>query len=262
MAEDVVSAERSPAPESLVARPARAARPTYRRRFLVAYFLLAAVLGAAAATAVLLVREPGKEEAAAWSAWRPTGDEGGYPAEIASHVASKYKLPSGKPLVKIVAQHPEVQNVAIRWVAIQGSNEISSADNAVMYILCGDGNRCAIGEGKPSVARHRALQRESLELALYTFKYAGFDSVIALLPPTPSGTSSGVLYFRQQDFEPQLDRPLATTLALPDTPRPPRVSPSELPVLRRLTLPHLFSYRFQQAQDGSVGLLLARPPTQ
>ena len=260
MAEDL--AERTPdLGRPLVSAPVTRA-PRYRSRFLLAYLALAALVGGAVGAFVVLVRQPAAEEAAAWSPWRPTGDQSEYPKEIAAYVSGKYKLASGDPMVNAIAGPPQVQDVRIRWVTVQGSSEVASTDNALMYVLCGGGNRCSIKEGKPSRGRLRALKREALELALYTFTYVdGVDSVIELLPPTPKGQSNGALFFRERDLDAELERPLQETLARPEGVKPARVEPSEVLTVERLTTPYLFTYQFQQAQDGSAVLVLARPPT-
>jgi hypothetical protein len=260
VAEDLVE-RRTDVARPLVAPPSASA-PRHRSRFLLAYAALGAVVACSVAAFVVLAHHPAAEEAAAWSPWRPTGDGSEYATEIASYVSGKYKLPSGNPIVNVIAGPPQVQNVDIRWVTIRGSSEVASTDDAVMYVLCGGGNRCSIREGKPTAARLRALKREALELALYTFTYVdGVDSVIELLPPTPKGQSSGALFFRKRDLGAELDRPLQATLARPGSVKPARVDPSEVLTVERLTTPYLFTYQFQQAQDGSAVLVLARPPT-
>src|SRR4029079_13658069 len=94
-----------------------------------------------------------------------------------------------------------------------------------MSTLGGGGGQCTIPEGTPTPERRRLLQRQSLELALYTYKYADCGTVITTLPPTevPStGTQSSgtALYFRKDDFSRELDRPLARTLLSASRARP------------------------------------------
>ena len=59
-------------------------------------------------------------------------------------------------------------------------------DSGVLFNLCGGGQNCSIREGKPTVARSLVLRRESLELALYTFRYIkNINEVVVMLPPAP-----------------------------------------------------------------------------
>ena len=61
-----------------------------------------------------------------------------------------------------------------------------SRARTVLYRLCGLGAQCAINKGKPSNERGLLLQREALELALYSFRYLdGVKNVVALMPPSP-----------------------------------------------------------------------------
>lgn len=262
MAEDLATSERPRSLEApLVEHPGGARkRGAHRRRFVLAYLALGVMLGVAAAAFVVLAERPAEKEAAAWSPWQPAREAGEYPSQIARYVGGKYKLANGNPIVNVIQQPPQVQNVAIRWVAIQGSSGVVSTNGSLMYVLCGRGRRCSIKEGKPTADRLRALKREGLELALYTFKYVdGVDSVIELLPPTASGKSTGALYFRKRDLEGELDRPLGNTLARPGAVKHARVEPSEVLTVERLTKPYLFNYEFQQAQDGSAVMVLAHP---
>jgi hypothetical protein len=254
--------------------PVRAERPSretnvYRLRFSLAYLVLAMIAGVGIGAAVLLFERPASDDGVPWSSWRPTGRESSYPRQIADYVSGRYRLPSGNPLVGILAGPPEVQDVAVRAVAIQNDPEGASddisivpTDDSVMYVLCGLGPRCSIREGTPSEERHQLLRREALELALYTFKYGDVASVIALLPPRPAESldeadTSTALFFERKDFKPELERPLHRTLRRAEPPPVAEISSLEGPTIDRLTTPHLFRYEFQQAQEGSAILILA-----
>ena len=231
MAEDVSQLEERPTTEepTLVPdRSERARRSSYRLRFGVIYILLAVVAGAGLGSFIVLASQPSPEEEAAWSTWRPEGRVNAYPAAIAEHVAQRYRLPSGKQLVGVLAGPAEVQELPLRGVMIQhdASNptkeddlEVIEVGNGVMYGLCGTGARCSISEGQPSANRARLLRREALELALYTFKYVeDIDSVIALMPTnlgspeTPDDDTASVLFLQRKDFGRQLQAPLEQTL--------------------------------------------------
>ena len=171
--------------EPLVTRPPsvhteRAANP-YRIRFGVVYLALAAVVGAAVGSfVVMLLRDPAPPSAA-WSPWRPEGQEGSYPTQIADYVEKRYRGENGRPLVGVIASRPAVQAgdsaVPVSHVVIQndlvgGEDDVRvvPTDDGIMYQLCGLGERCSIREGEPSVERHRLLRRQALELALYSLK--------------------------------------------------------------------------------------------
>jgi hypothetical protein len=274
MAEDLTREQQGALPAApsapLVQRRPRVEDHTqFRFRFGLAYLALAMIAGAGIGAAVLLFGRPDGDNGVAWSNWKPTGRESTYPSQIADYVSGRYRLPSGNPLVGILAGPPEVQNVAVRAVAIQNDPEgdtddisIVPTDESVMYVLCGLGERCSIREGTPSEARHRLLRRESLELALYTFRYGSADSVIALLPPRPTQQGeteeapSTALFFQKEDFKRELERPLRQTLLSAEPRQVAEISSLEGSTIDRLTTPRLFSYEFQQAQEGSAIIIL------
>jgi len=176
----------------------------------------------------------------------------------------------------IPQRSPTVSDLTIRNVALsQGPAEddlsfVPLSDEDVSYILCGLGQRCAISEGTPSLARARLLHREALELALYTFKYVdGAKSVVALLPPAANSENSQnpqnpqntfALFFRKRELRSILDRPLQTTLSQPRVLDPTRLGAAETQRIDRLTRRSLFQYAFQQSPDGSAFLVLRPPP--
>ena len=105
------------------------------------------------------------------------------------------------------------------------------------------------------------LHRESLELALYTFKYVdGADSVVTLLPPRAGQQPTYALFFKKSDFGDELGKPLRQTL-----PGPGPFTAEAFPIVEqaqvaRLVTPHLFQYRYTQAPDGSALLYLSPLP--
>lgn len=246
-------------------RPPREQPRFHRMRFGLAYLALAIVAGGAAGATVLLIDHPGKGPGTAWSDWTPTGKaDGGMPKEIADYVGARYRLPSGDPLVGILAGPPKVQDIDVRAVAIrpeQGTGEgieIISTEGGLMYVLCGLGEACSISEGEPTQERHRLLRREALELALYSFKYVDdVGKVIALLPPNPQAESGTAIFFQKDDFDHELKVPLSQTLSRRDPPISAELGPAEGLIVDRLTRPRLFSYQFQAAQDGSPVIVLA-----
>jgi hypothetical protein len=262
----------TPEPEHLVGPRRGNEERVHRLRFALAYLGLAVLAGAAIGAGVLLADSDTRAEHAAWSSWEPEGTDSGRPKAIADYVAERYTHADGSQLVLVFSGPPSVKtsdtDVPIRWVAIrseQGSaqdTQVVETDNSLMYVLCGLGDNCAIDKGEPTPARYRLLRREALELALYTFKYTDAKSVIALLPPVQAETGQDAapraLFFQQRDFDVELDRPLQLTLSRPDdTPSPAEIDPTESLTIDRLTRPHLFTYEYRQAQEGSAVMLLA-----
>jgi hypothetical protein len=255
-------------------RPAQA-RP-YRYRFGVAYLVMAVIAGAGVGSAYLLwEREP--EQTTRWASWQPTGDEGSYHAQIAEYIGRRYRNTSGNQLVAVIASTPQIQTqqgtVPVEWVAFQKQTrsgdrdfDVASVGDSVMYTLCGGGERCSIAEGTPSAQRLTMLRRESLELALYSFKHLdGLDSVVVLIPPNlgnpddPEDDTQTAVFFQKGELQRELNRPLAQTLAVG---RPTRVATRQMnPVdqltVDRLTWPRLFLYDFQIAPSGAWGMVLA-----
>ena len=274
MAEDVSAVA---APESpLVERPARherARRSGYRFRFALAYVLLAAVVGAAVGAFVVLATRPGPPDAAAWSAWRPQGSGEAMAKQIADHVSTRYRLPSGNQLAVALVGPPQVQDVAVRAIAVQPDTsrglaeeddvEIVTATGTVMFILCGMGAQCSIAEGEASPDRHQLLRREALELSLYTLKYIdGVESVLTFLPPPPdaeAGTGS-TIFLRRSDLRDELRRPLNQTLLRAQPPELGQIDTIERGTIDRLTRPRIFGYEFQQTQDGNAIIVLTPVP--
>lgn len=245
-------------------------RRTYGVHFAVAYFVLAAILGAAVGGFVVLVdrKDSAKTE---WSAWAPNGSADERVEKITNHVASKYRLPSGNQLVGVLAQPPSIvrdgQQLPIRGFGFATPSPTTGrpnvafarADGSVEYILCGMGSTdCSIGEDEATPERLRLLKREALELALYTFRYVdGVESIFALLPPKPGDEPSLGLYFKRSDLADELEHPIRRTLPATPPHVVDRMSPIEQTVVSRLTAKNFFRFQYQQVSDGSYVLVLA-----
>jgi hypothetical protein len=259
-------------PESPTTEQAPVERPppdepvAFRYRFGLAYFLLAAVVGVAVGTFIVLNGRP-SEHHVEWSNWKPSTAGGARIEEIASFVGRRYRLDASNQLVAIIPGPPSIQNgdtrIAIRGVAVRAPVVRSAEDfsfvdtqNGLMYILCGGGSRCSM-QGDASVGRGRLIRREALELALYTFKYVdGVDSVLAFPPPRAGSEDTHALFFRKSDFTDELKRPLVETLRAAPVLRATNLGSIEGGLVDRLTLPHFFSTQPVMAQDGSAVLVL------
>jgi hypothetical protein len=237
------------------------------RRFRLAYFGLAALFGVAVGAFIVAVERPAPAPPPPWSVWQPSASNPGIrQAQIAQHVEVQYHLPSGKRLVDVRAGGPGPASNPIQLVAIsrtltpqQKSDVLTTfnTEKTAMFILCGDGPNCSIGEGKPSVARAKVLGREALELALYTLRYISeADSVVAFFPPAQGQQPSRVLLFTKDALSSQLHDPLRRTLPRAKPPLPGKISPAELKVVDSLTGPRVFKFRVEQGQSGARVLVL------
>ncbi len=243
--------------------PSPAHREIHPVRFRVVYALLAVVLGAAVGGLIVLLGRPASSSAS-WSTWKPDGSPGERMQQIATFVGHRYRLGSGRQLVGVVASTARVGDVPIKYVALaQGQTRadisVVSANGSVMFQLCGLGRNCAVSEGKPSLARQYLLQRESLELALYTFKYLDAKRVITLLPGKPGTRPNYALFLKKEDFAQALDKPLGRTLRPHAQVTTRTLTAAESTVIRTLDERHLYLFRFEQAPDGSAVLVLASP---
>ena len=238
------------------------------RRFSLAYLALAAVLGVGVGTFVVLVERPAPKPPPPWSAWQPTdSDRTARQQQIANHVAARYQLSGGKKLVKVLVRNPTAQPNPIRDVAIartldptQRSDVLGVVDSTktAMYIMCGDGPKCSIKEGKPSVARGAVLRREALELALYSFRYLdNTDSVVAFFPPRKGEDLTHVYFFSKSEFSDQLHLPLQRTLPQSKALLPGRLTARERRLVDSLTVPRQFRFALRRERDGGNVLVLA-----
>jgi hypothetical protein len=257
---------------------------TYAPRFrMLIGALVGVAIGALAATAYL-ISEGKPEPGPAWSSWKPTDDDLEDGAQqIARHVGAAYRLPSGEQLVLVTGGPLRLAGLDLPVrIAVQGAARESRARSVLggasgagagagnvslvegksaMYQLCGLGPRCSIASGKPSTERFLLLRRESLELALYSFRYLDVDNVVTLMPPAPGKKPENALFFRRDDYEPSLDRPLRATLRSP----PPTLNSlphsPEAVLIERMTEDNVFRYAFQQGQDLGALLVLAPLPS-
>jgi hypothetical protein len=244
-----------------------AGRLSTARKFSVAYFALAALVGAVIGTFIVLVERPAPLPPPPWSAWRPVASDTLVRAqEIGTHIAAQYHLPSGKRLVRVVVGAPGTVGDPIRTVAIARTTHptkqsdllsLVDAKHSIMYILCGAGTKCSINEGKPSVARAAVLRREALELALYTFRYVkGTTSVVTFFPPKKGNNMSFALFFDRSSFTTQLGEPLRKTL--PTTTPQISLTPAERKTVDLLTQRRVLYFVLERdASSGARVLVLA-----
>jgi hypothetical protein len=249
--------------------PVRSPQRNYRFHFGVAYFVLAALVGAAVGTFIVLVASPSQKEPA-WSAWQPTGSADERVQQITSHVAAKYRLPSGNQLVAVLPQVPQVMNNSqpepIRYFGFATpspttgvpSVEYTPAVRSLEFIFCGGSSDCSIAEDKPTPERLRLLRREALELALYTFRYVDdVKSVFALLPPQKKGARPQLaVYFNKKDVQQLLELPLRRTLRQDRPPRADLIPPRDAQIIEQVTGPHFYRFTYTRVSDQSLVLVL------
>lgn len=257
-------------------RQDRARQSGFRLRFSLVYVALAVVAGVGIGAFVVLVSRPEAAPAPSWSSWQPDGSREARAKQIADHVSTRYRLPSGNQLVIALASTPKVTGnadvgdipvsaIAIRPDTSKGQAEEEDIDivtdapsTGMQYSLCGLGQACSITEGKPSEERHEMLRRQALELSLYTFKYVpDVGSVTVFLPPRPDGSSSPTaIFLKKGDVDDLLSKPLTRSLSS-TVPQIGAIPKAELATVNGKTRAHLYSYEYQQAQDGSAILVLS-----
>jgi hypothetical protein len=223
---------------------------TTRGRFAVAYLLLGAAFGAGIGTFIVLVRRPEPPPPPPWSSWRPGATTlASQLLEIADHVGTAYRLPSGDQLTAIKVGGSQ-GGQRLRGIAVLNKGRPQQVDRfydkkqTATYILCGATANCVIPEGSPSPARGTVLRREALELALYTLKYESpIDNVLVFFPPAPGQKSlSATLFFHRDDLSSPLKHPLRATLPQAHPPLPGKISPKEEKAVNEFTGTERYQY--------------------
>jgi hypothetical protein len=272
----VVEAEQA-RPVETPAAPSRAERARQRSRFAAVYLVLAIVAGAAIGSFIVLIARPDTPPPAAWSSFEPDGSSAARLHQIVDTIPPKYRRKDGSQLVSVSVSDPQAQvtgsdgqsliTVPVNRIAFEQGGDFHVVDTggALQFTLCGHGPNCAIDTGTASIDRYQLVQRQALELALYTFKYVdGVSSVAVLLPPSrtttdTSGTTPEVLrtalFLQRSDVDAELARPLRTTLA-PGAPVLGETDARDLGSIQRLSEPHIYTYALTQAQDGAVVLVM------
>jgi hypothetical protein len=239
-----------------------------RGRFALAYLVLGAAVGTGIGTFIVMLQRPGPKPPPPWSSWRPGATAvSDRVVQIADHVGSRYRLPSGSQLAKVRIGGPANGKNLLAIVIPNIPKPQTLADfqrydwnKSVVYVLCGSGENCKIGEGTASQARGTVIRREALELALYTFEYADpIDNVLVFVPPGPKEKRlTSTLFFRRSDLSSSLDKPLRKTLPH-RAPLPGRVAATERATVDRLA-GKLYTYAGILSTNG-YGSVLGIVPT-
>jgi hypothetical protein len=267
-----------------ITRPTVAEFPTraasvHARKFAIAYTALALVAVGAVGAVVWAVGLERKEERA-WSSWSPTRSGESSLWEITDHVGAKYVDARGRPMVQLLVSPPYVTQateqgvtrIAVDGVIVKGRASdrsdaragVFATGGAFMYTLCSTGGNCALTpEQNRSNTLGVMLQREILELALYTFKYNGdVEQLLLFLPPfrTLDATGAGqevksVVYLERDDLKAALASPLDETL--PGSPGQ-AVDARDRAAVLSYVRPKLFTFEPEQGPQG-VTLLTLTP---
>jgi hypothetical protein len=235
----------------------------HETRFRVMYAVLAGLGLAAIAAAAIFVIAGRPPKPPQWSQWKPSASGDAALGQIADHIAPAYRLPTGEQLVAINGGPLQFAGFPARIVLIHPPNDYKLADGkGALFILCGLGDNCSIKVGKATKERGRLLQREALELALYSFHYVSdLKHVVVLMPPKPKKTPTRAMYFERGDVKPQLERPLRSTLAAHPPPIPAlREGTPQAAAIEKLTGPELYFFKPLQTQDVGVLLELSHNP--
>ncbi len=259
----------------------------HSRKFAFATAVLAGIAVAAVAVAVIVLLRPSNSQSSSppWSPWRPPDSGLAGEREIAAEVAPFYRASPADQLAVVT-----VQNIPSATSGTPSSTELALRDpttgtvaavsgNSAVFNLCGLGPTCTITPGAPSHARLLLLQREALELALYTFKYIDTaQNVVVTLPPgratvTCTGLCNSTrattksldlaVVFSRASLARFTSRPLEQTLpeALPPTVAQMPSAP-EAELVNVIASQALFDQQLVQAQDGSSVLVLSQVPPQ
>jgi hypothetical protein len=263
MAEDLARIVPGEEAREAEAAPSSFEPPPYQSRFQLLFgVLLGVALAAVAATVVVTAggKQSNDPGAVTWADWHPTAKDGlDAVNQIADHVGQRYTLPSGNQLVGVRGGPLELARLPIT-IALQNQGKVQIFDQrGVMFNFCGLGKDCSIKEGKPSIARGLVLQRESLELALYTFRYIkNIDQVVVIMPPRPGQKANKAMFYRRGEVGASLDRPLAATLP-GAPPAVDHLSKAEGDFIGRLTQGNVYSFTPQEGGDAHIYLVLSPP---
>ena len=238
-------------------------KAVYPGRFMVGYLLIVLFFGALLiGFAVAWSRHSdnsGGDTATTWSFFKPSADsEALRIRQIARFVGDRYQTNDGQQLARVLGGPPAVQDAPVTQFLIRdgGKQESIGTGKAIMYILCGAGQDCALPLEASSTAHERLLRREALELALYTMRYNDVDPIAVLLPPNPQGKPGDAVLFRKDDLKSLLDKPLSQSLPTGKAPNALGMDDLEAATVDYLTLTKSYDYDFLSASDGTARMVL------
>jgi hypothetical protein len=231
-------------------------------RFMVGYLLIVLFFGALLigfAVAWSRDSDDGVDTATTWSFFKPSADsEALRIRQIARFVGDRYQTNDGQQIARVLGGPPAVEDAPVTQFLIRdgGKQDSLGAGKAIMYILCGAGEECALPAEAASTAHDRLIRREALELALYTMRYNDVDPVAVLLPPDPQGNPGNAVLFRRDELESLLDKPLSQSLPTGKAPNALGMDDLEAATVDYLTLAKSYDYDFLSASDGTARMVL------
>jgi hypothetical protein len=236
----------------------------HETKFRMIYAVLAGVGLAAVAVAAIFLAAGKPPKPPQWSSWEPSASGDQALGQIADHVGPGYRLPSGQQLVAVDGGPLQIAGIPVKILLRPTPTETAPSDGkGALFTLCGLGDHCSIKSGKPSHERVLLLQRESYELALYTFRYVNdVKQVVVLLPPPRGKNPTQAMFFRRENLKSELARPLRFSLpGKPPAMSALRTGPAK-DFIDRTTGGDVYNFDVIQAQDASVLLELAHFPLQ
>ena len=238
-------------------------RSAYELRFALAYGLVALVFGGVIVLFAYLVSQ---QEEPPWSAYQPKGQGIDRAQAIANHIAPRYRE-GGETIAAVDAQRPVINSASVDAFALArsatsrvggGIEKVEPAQNSIFYVFCGSGQRCSI-PGETTPKRAALLRRESLELALYTFKYMDdVESVITLLPAIGNVNTAG--YFKRSAVRGLLEKPLFKTLPAQGPFEAQGANIKDVETSERIAAGRFYQSSAQELPTGGALLILTQPP--
>ena len=237
-------------------------RKVYGKRFILANLLVLAGFAGVIALFAFLVSNNSANQP--WSEYKPKGGDTFDKAQnMVDHVAPKYRY-GGEPIAVVQAQPLLYRDAIVDGIAFlkpplrQVGGRITDFEpsgSTIAYVFCGQARSCALPNSEAQQVGP-LLQRESLELALYTFKYwPDVRSIIALLPV--NGNSSAAVYLKRRHVARFLNRPLSATLPSHDDLTAESLTAAEQATIDRVIVNNTFLSRFEQGPNGRTVLLLS-----
>src|SRR5262245_53869743 len=221
------------------------------------------ILAGAVGVLVLFAYLVSRDTSSGWSSYRPKGGDVFTKAQnMADHVAPTYKF-NGQPIAVVQAQPLLYKESVVDGIAFTRQpfrkigtplKQFEPAGSTVAYVFCGTAQRCGLpSEGAADTVP--LLRRETLELALYTFKYApSVDSIVGLLPPAANANIA--IYLKRKNFAKELAKPLDATLPSHKVLDYEQLGPIERATINRLTMKNTYQSQFSQGASGGTVLVL------
>jgi hypothetical protein len=266
-------------------QPAPLARPepvpiVSRKKFGAAYLLLAVIVGAAVGLIVVLAtRSDGTSSHAKASTEQPTAGGTLASRQIARTVSQRYRLPDGvRQFVAVTANALEVPTgegpVPISALAVStGLAGVSREGVKVVYPHTGVFYQAAGGgdnnlpRGPGSAGEEPLLARESIDLALTTFKaLPQTDTVLFVLPPLRGVTQADprfrrAYYFDRQALSNELRGPISATIKPMKTITENDLTADEANTYMALVSDKMYHFAVQQLANNSLAIFLTPPAT-